>query len=73
MLYKLADERFDGIPTMNPGQNCQDCHARGGNAYRLQWAVAGTVYAALGILIVIHVRNRIGLLLIGEGAGLAVI
>ena len=49
-------------------------HLKSVDAYPLPGLpLAGTVYAALGTLIVIRVRNRIGWLLIGEGAGLALI
>lgn len=35
-------------PTMNPGEDCMDCHRKGGEADSLRWTVAGTVYPALG-------------------------
>jgi signal transduction histidine kinase len=49
-------------------------HLKPVDAYPLLWLpVAAVVYAALGTLIVLRVRNPIGWLLIGEGAGLALI
>lgn len=35
---------FDGNPQMNPGADCLTCHAPGGSAAALSFAVAGTVF-----------------------------
>ena len=35
---------FDGLPGMNPGQDCMACHSVGGQASGLQWSAAGTIF-----------------------------
>ena len=35
---------LNGVPSMDPGQNCMQCHVAGGQASGRQWTVAGTVF-----------------------------
>ena len=37
---------YSGVPTMQPGVDCQICHAGAGRASARVWSVAGTVFAA---------------------------